>query len=88
MGHWVYMFSGCPDTESHQQVTNEVEPGEVMVLERASSPGIVDGFVRDSVDDVMMVTHYRWVASGQPSTVMPEIMQTLGLSQSPGERRL
>ncbi|MFD0134776.1 hypothetical protein ACFVIL_12510 [Streptomyces sp. NPDC127159] len=83
MSHWVYMFSGCPDIGSYQQITNEVEPGEVMVLERAARPGIVDGFVRDSVDDVMMVTHYRWVASGAPSTVMPEIRRTLGLSWPP-----
>ncbi|WP_438307148.1 hypothetical protein ACSHXN_47865 (plasmid) [Streptomyces sp. HUAS TT11] len=80
MVHWVCTFSGCSDTGGHQQITNELEPGEVMVLERAGSPGIVDGFVRDSVDDVMMVTHYRWVASGHPSAVMPQVMRALGLS--------
>ncbi|MET8631559.1 hypothetical protein [Streptomyces sp. NPDC004680] len=88
MGHWVYMFSGCPDRGCCQQISNEVEPGEVMVLDRAGSTGIVDGFVRDSVDDVMLVTHYRWVASGHPSVVMPEIMRALGPSRPSEERRL
>ncbi|MGW2939374.1 hypothetical protein ACWDA7_48530 [Streptomyces sp. NPDC001156] len=87
MGHWVYTFSGCPDTGCYQQIANEVEPGEVMVLERVGSPGVVDGFVRESVDDVMMVTHFRWVASGDPSTVTPELLRACGLSPSPEGRR-
>jgi hypothetical protein len=88
MGHWVYEFSGCPDTGCYQQIANEAEPGEVVVRERVSGLGIVDGFVRESVDDVMMVAHFRWVASGDPSTVMPEMLRACGLSPSPDGGRL
>ncbi|MGW3568707.1 hypothetical protein ACWDSL_33435 [Streptomyces sp. NPDC000941] len=83
MGHWIYEFKGCPDTGCYQQIANEVEPGEVAVRQRVASPGIVDGFVRESLDDVMMVAHFRWVATGDPSTVMPELLQACGLSPWP-----
>jgi hypothetical protein len=64
MGHWVYEFSGCPDTGSFQQIADELEPGEVVVRERVGGLAIVDGFVRESIDDVMMVARFRWVAGG------------------------
>lgn len=86
MGHWVYEFSGCPDTGRFQQIADAVEPGEVMVRERAGGLSIVDGFVRESVDNVMMVAHFRWVTSGNPSTVTPELLRASGLSPSPDER--
>ncbi|MFD5586680.1 hypothetical protein ACFWII_23145 [Streptomyces sp. NPDC127063] len=71
MTHWVYEFSGCPDTDAYQQFANEAEPGEILFRHRPGSPGIMDGFVRESVDDLMMVARFRWVASGEPSTVGP-----------------
>src|SRR5262245_33452706 len=83
MGHWVYEFSGYPDMGCYQQIANEMEPGEVVVCERVGCPGIVDGFVRESIDDVMMVVHFRWVASGDPSTVMPEVLRACGLRRRP-----
>jgi hypothetical protein len=94
VGHWVYEFSGCPDTGCYQQIADEVEPDEVMVRERVGGLGIVDGFVRESVDDVMMVAHFRrvasgdpsWVASGDPSAVMPELLRASELSPSPDGR--
>lgn len=73
MGHWVYEFLGCPDTGGYQQIADEMEAGEVVVRERVGGLGIVDGFVREGVDDVMMVARFRWVASGDPSAVMPEL---------------
>lgn len=82
MGHWVYAFWGCPDTGYFQQITHEVEPAEVVVRERVGGRGIVDGFVRESADDVMMVANFRWVASGDPTTVMAEILRACGLSPS------
>ncbi|MGW2937997.1 hypothetical protein ACWDA7_40730 [Streptomyces sp. NPDC001156] len=83
MGHWVYEFSGCPDMGCYHQIADEVEPDEVVVRERVGGLGIVDGFVRESVDDVMMVAQFRWVASGDPSTVMPELQRASKLSPSP-----
>lgn len=82
MGHWVYEFAGCPDTGCYQQVADEMGPGEVVVRERVGGLRIVDGFVRESVDDVMMVARFRWVASGDPSTVMPEVLRACGPSPS------
>ncbi|MFF7987336.1 hypothetical protein ACFZDK_51105 [Streptomyces sp. NPDC007901] len=51
----------------HQRIVGETEPGKVVVFERADRPVIVDGFVRESVDDLMMVARFRRVAGGDPS---------------------
>lgn len=83
MGHWVYEFSGCPETGCSQQIAEEVEPGEVEVRERVGVPAMVDGFVRESVDDLMMVARFRWVASGDPSAVTPESVRASALSPTP-----
>jgi hypothetical protein len=83
MGHWIYEFLGCPDTGGYQQIADEMEPGEVVVRERVGGLGIVDGFVRERVDDLMRVARFRWVASGDPSAVMPELLRVSGLSPSP-----
>ncbi|MEU2715480.1 hypothetical protein [Streptomyces sp. NPDC007205] len=37
-------------------------------------PDLVDGFVRESVDELMTVARFRWVASGDPSTVGPAVL--------------
>ncbi|MGW0994305.1 hypothetical protein [Streptomyces sp. NPDC002520] len=83
MGHWVYEFSGCPDRGRYQQFA-QVEPREFVVCERVGGPVMVDGFVRESVDDLMMVARFRWVASGDTSAVMPELLRATGLPASPG----
>lgn len=75
MGHWVYEFLGCPDTGDHQQIANEEEPGEVVFHERPGGLGIMDGFVRESVDELMMVARFRWATSGDPSTVAPVVLE-------------
>ncbi|GAB2825297.1 hypothetical protein GCM10027073_63530 [Streptomyces chlorus] len=75
MGHWVYEFSGCPDSADYQQIADDEKPGDVVLRERQGGLGIVDGFVRESVDNMMMVARYRWVASGDPSTVAPAVLQ-------------
>ncbi|MFJ9710728.1 hypothetical protein [Streptomyces sp. NPDC101234] len=80
MSHWIYELLGCPEAGSHQQFAGETEPGRVLVFERVERPVIVDGFVRESVDDLMMVARFRWVASGDPSTVMPELLRAAALS--------
>jgi hypothetical protein len=80
MGHWMYEFSGCPDSGDYQQIAHDEEPGDVVLRKRPSGLGIVDGFVRESIDDLMMVTRFRWVASGDPSTVAPAVLQASGLS--------
>lgn len=79
MGHWVYEFSGCPDSKDYQQITDDEEPGDVVLRERPGGLGIVDGFVRESVDDMMMVARFRWVASGAPSAVAPAVLRAAGL---------
>ncbi|MEU6011684.1 hypothetical protein [Streptomyces sp. NPDC047453] len=83
MSYWVYAFSGCPDTGNHQQITNEGKPGHVVVRERPGGLDIVDGFVRESVDELMMVARFRWVASGAPSIVMPALREAAGLPPTP-----
>ncbi|MFB6783631.1 hypothetical protein ACFCX0_41635 [Streptomyces sp. NPDC056352] len=35
--------------------------------------------MRESVDDMMMVARFRWVASGDPSAVAPAVLQASGL---------
>ncbi|GAA3048547.1 hypothetical protein [Streptomyces glomeratus] len=86
MSHWVYEFLGCPDTGDYQQIMDEAEPGDVVFRERPDGLGILDGFVRESVDDVMMVARFRWVASGDPSTVAPAVTEAaVGLPPSAGE---
>jgi hypothetical protein len=75
MGHWVYEFVGCPDIGNYQQVADEEEPGEVVFRERPGGLGIVDGFVRESVDELMMAARFRWVAGGHPSTVAPAVLE-------------
>ncbi|MEV8562725.1 hypothetical protein AB0478_41095 [Streptomyces sp. NPDC051917] len=79
MGHWVYTFSGCPGIGNYQQIANEGEPGDVVGRARPGGLGVVDGFVLESVDDLMMVAHFRWVATGDSSTVMPTVLEALGL---------
>ncbi|MFB7324721.1 hypothetical protein [Streptomyces sp. NPDC056190] len=74
MGHWVYAFSGCPATGDFRQIADDEEPGNVVLGERPGGLGIVDGFVRESVDDMMMVARFRWVASGDPSAVAPAVL--------------
>ncbi|WP_189316113.1 hypothetical protein [Streptomyces brasiliensis] len=55
----MYEFSGCPGSADYWQITDDEEPGDVMLRERPSGLGIVDGFVRESVDDLMMVARFR-----------------------------
>ncbi|PWI04746.1 hypothetical protein DIZ27_43450 [Streptomyces sp. NWU339] len=78
MGHWVYEFTGCPDSGDYQQIADADEPGEVVLRERPRGLGIVDGFVRESVDDLLRVARFRWVTSGDPSTVAPAVLQASG----------
>ncbi|MEV8562011.1 hypothetical protein AB0478_37305 [Streptomyces sp. NPDC051917] len=78
MGHWVYEFSGCPDSWDYQQIADDQEPGDVVLRERPGGLGVVDGFVWESVDDMMMVARFRWVASGDPSVVAPAVLQASG----------
>ncbi|MEU1695592.1 hypothetical protein [Streptomyces hirsutus] len=80
MGHWVYEFTGCPDSGDYQQIVDADEPGDVVLRERPRGLGIVDGFVRESVDDLMRVARFQWVTSGDPSTVAPAVLQVSGLS--------
>ncbi|MCW7946707.1 hypothetical protein AAW14_33190 [Streptomyces hygroscopicus] len=85
MGDWVYEFAGCPETGDFQQIASEGEPGEVVFHGRPGSPGIVYGYVRDSIDHTMMVARYRWVASGDPTTVAPAVLQVSAeLPPTPG----
>ncbi|MCX4530135.1 hypothetical protein OHA79_43685 [Streptomyces sp. NBC_00841] len=79
MGHWAYEFSGCPDSADYQQIADDAEPGDVVLRECPDGLGIVDGFVRESVDDMMMVARFRWVASVDPSAVAPAVLQASGL---------
>lgn len=45
----------------------------------------MDGFVRESVDDLMMVARFRWVASRDLSTVGPAVLgEARGRPHSPG----
>ncbi|MFJ4806781.1 hypothetical protein [Streptomyces murinus] len=78
MGHWVYEFSGCPDSGDFRQIADDEEPGDVVLRERPGGLGIVDGFVRERVDDVMMVARFWWVASGDASVVAPAVLQASG----------
>ena len=80
MSHWIYELSGSPEAGSHQRIAGEAEPCKVVVFARVDRPVIVDGFVRESVDDLMMVARFRWVASGDPSIVMPELLRAAALS--------
>lgn len=41
--------------------------------------GIVDGFVREYVDDLMLAARFRWVASGDPSMVALAVLEASGL---------
>ncbi|WP_316782075.1 hypothetical protein [Streptomyces sasae] len=82
MGHWVYEFSGFPDSGDYQQIADDEELGEVVLRERPGGLGIVDEFVRESVDDMMMVARFRWVASGDPSAVGPAVLRAAGQSIS------
>ncbi|WP_327241277.1 hypothetical protein [Streptomyces sp. NBC_01320] len=75
MGHWVYEFSGYPDSADYQQIMDDAEPGDVVLRERPDGLGIVDGSVRENVDDMMMMARFRWVASGDPSAVAPAALQ-------------
>ncbi|MEU6010149.1 hypothetical protein [Streptomyces sp. NPDC047453] len=79
MSHWVYVFSGCPATGDYQQIADDQEPGDVVFRDRPGGLGIMDGFVRESVDDMMMVARFRWVASGDPSAVAPAVLQASAL---------
>ncbi|MFI6359523.1 hypothetical protein ACIBJF_44690 [Streptomyces sp. NPDC050743] len=80
MGHWVYVFSGCPDSGDYQQIADDEEPDHVVLRERLGGPCIVDGFVRESIDDLMMVARFRWVASGDPSVVAATVLHASGLA--------
>ncbi|MGW5465498.1 hypothetical protein [Streptomyces sp. NPDC003996] len=71
MGHWVYEFSGCPDSWDSQQIADDQEPGDVVLRERPGGLGVVDGFVRESGDDMI---------SGDPSVVAPAVLQASGRS--------
>jgi hypothetical protein len=79
MSHWIYELSGSPEAGSHRRIAGEAEPGKVVVFERAGAV-IVDGFVRESVDELMLVARFRWVASGDPATVLPELLRAAALS--------
>ncbi len=64
MGHWVYVFSGCPDSGDYQQIADDEEPGHAVLRERQGGLCTVDGFVRESIGDLMKAAHFRWVAGG------------------------
>ncbi|MGW2936867.1 hypothetical protein ACWDA7_34570 [Streptomyces sp. NPDC001156] len=87
MGYWLYAFSGCPDAGNYQEIAIEGEPGEVVVRARPGGLAVMDGYVLESLDDLMMVAHFKWVASGDPSTVMPALCEASGLPLAPDARR-
>ncbi|WP_433455622.1 hypothetical protein ACQPXS_46510 [Streptomyces sp. CA-142005] len=78
MGRWVYEFSGCPDSGGYRQIADDQEPGDVVLCERPGGLGVVAGFVRESVDDMMMVARLGWVACGDPSVVASAVLQVSG----------
>ncbi|MGW2935251.1 hypothetical protein ACWDA7_26100 [Streptomyces sp. NPDC001156] len=75
MTHWVYEFAGGPDTGDFEDSAGEEEPGEVVFRDRPGGFGVMDGFVRESVDGLMLVARYRWVASGDASAVAPVVVR-------------
>jgi hypothetical protein len=75
MGHWVYEFSGCPDTGDYRQTAIDDEPGHVVLRARPGGLGVVDGFVRESVDELMLVARLRWVASGDSPAAASALLQ-------------
>lgn len=79
MGHWVLVYCGCPDGGDFQEVSRCEEPALVWVRERRGSPGVAEGFVRESLDDLMLVARYRWVTSGEPAAVVAQVLQECGL---------
>ncbi|MDX3763084.1 hypothetical protein [Streptomyces sp. AK02-04a] len=80
MGHWVYVFSGRPDSGDYQQIADDEEPGHAVLRERQGGLCTVDGFVRESIGDLMKAAHFRWVAGGAPSVVAPTVLQASGLA--------
>ncbi|MFD8719847.1 hypothetical protein ACFV2H_17970 [Streptomyces sp. NPDC059629] len=79
MSHWVYEFSGVADSGDYLQIADDEEPGDVVLRERPGGLGIVDGFVCERVDNLMMVARFRWVASGDPSAVRPAVLRAAGI---------
>jgi hypothetical protein len=59
MSHWVDELSGCPGAGGFRQLADEAEPGRVLFRHRSGGSGIVDGFVREGVDELMMVARFR-----------------------------
>ncbi|GAA3784148.1 hypothetical protein [Streptomyces chiangmaiensis] len=88
MGGWVYEFAGCPDEGEDRQIAAGDEPGQVLVRERPDGADMVDGFVRESTADMMMVVRFRRVAGGDRSSSLPAIFEACaGLLQLPDEAR-
>ncbi|MFI8459083.1 hypothetical protein [Kitasatospora sp. NPDC085464] len=73
-GGWTYVFTGCPDLGNDIPSTGRAgeEPGHVIMAERRRQAGVIDGFVM--VRQVGRRVTYRWVASGEPETVLPQLL--------------
>ncbi|MFL4903814.1 hypothetical protein ACJ6WF_11655 [Streptomyces sp. MMS24-I2-30] len=87
MGHWVYTFSGCPGTGDFQQIADDEEPPDAVLHERPDARGFVDRYVLASVDDLMLVARFRWVACGDPSTVATAVRRASGRTPSGQQMR-
>ncbi|MEU5636327.1 hypothetical protein ACIA8I_22470 [Streptomyces rishiriensis] len=69
MGHWVHRFSGRPGLEDQVRIGQEDAPEPVVLRERPGELGVVDGYVRELLDEEMLVARLRWVAGGDPERV-------------------
>ncbi|WP_413812514.1 hypothetical protein [Streptomyces sp. OE57] len=78
----MYRSSGCPELEDQQHLGQETVPGHAILRERPGGLGVVDGYVREDLDEVMMVARFRWVASGDPASVTTAVMLAAGASPS------
>lgn len=81
MALWVYEFSGCPDLPDTQHISKneEREPGHIVLREREGGVGIVDGYLREELDQTTLTVRFAWVASGSPETVTPAVIDAAGI---------
>ncbi|MFC5886782.1 hypothetical protein ACFQ0M_47670 [Kitasatospora aburaviensis] len=81
VGETRFIFQGCPDLGAFgmpQHGSQEV--GQMVIRERPDQPGVCDGFVLDRKGPGVAV--YRWVTTGTPEEVLPQVLTALAVPVS------
>jgi hypothetical protein len=74
---WVYQLRR--DGSGTEHLVKQVEPGDILTIERPDQEGICDLYVLWERSDAFLVATYEWAAEGTPEECMAALKELLDL---------